>query len=752
MSKAQLSIATGRLRSIDALRGVAALAVLFFHALGGVQDSINGLPDMLGRIIATPLSFGYTGVGLFFVISGFCIHLRWAKATAAGENAKIDFVAFWKRRVFRLYPPYLIALGCYLFVLMLESKVELSGFFFFDLGTHLLMLHNVMFETAYSFNGAFWTLAIEEQLYLAYFLLLYLRRRLGWRRTLAICFGARVLWFALAMGLNPLLPSLFSEQFYYQSHTFHFQIPINEAALFHWFTWALGAFAIEGAVGLVRMPGWCRSLSLALAALIAAAVLAYFNRSANPDGVFHYVVWLIIDPLWGLGFFCIVNRAVAQEPLWRSTRMPRLVTALAAIGIFSYSLYLMHEFVLIHFLRSTSSLFGVPENYLTLFSLLVLAPVSIAFSWVFFQLFEKPFIAVPARNSIGAVAEGPRAPRLKRGSLILRRVTLAILALFVLSEIGLRLYNHRAPNPIFYDDSYNRLRGRPFAPDYDFRLNSKGFKDAEFRPTKDENTVRILGIGNLSAYTVVPYRYSYLTALEERLNKGGGRFEVINMAIPYISPKDYLALLMREGLDLNPDLIIVSLSIKNDLSGYKEEAKINSYLASYLSSASDRDERYEGQIFNGNTGYNDNQPVLTDEEYLNVVKEGSDVYVKGNNLLQQGVAYAMNYLIRMKQICDDRQIKFAVVLVPDEVQVNSNLQAEVIRASKSSSGEFDFALPNKSLSSQLKAYHIDHLDLLDEFARASGQMSLYKPNYGHWNIAGNRLAAELIQKHISAGF
>ena len=51
---------------------------------------------------------------VFFVISGFCIHLQWARARAHHQEGQIQFGAFWKRRIRRLYPPYLIALVLFL--------------------------------------------------------------------------------------------------------------------------------------------------------------------------------------------------------------------------------------------------------------------------------------------------------------------------------------------------------------------------------------------------------------------------------------------------------------------------------------------------------------------------------------------------------------------------------------------------------------------------------------------------------------
>ncbi len=84
------------------------------------------------------------------------------------------------------------------------------------------MLHNLDPRTAYSINGAFWTLAIEEQLYLAYFLLLFLRIRYGWTITLLLCFSR-----ALSGYCEPKFGPIVGVH-----------IPLTEAAATNWFIWA----------------------------------------------------------------------------------------------------------------------------------------------------------------------------------------------------------------------------------------------------------------------------------------------------------------------------------------------------------------------------------------------------------------------------------------------------------------------------------------------------------------------------------
>src|SRR6266550_2516962 len=97
------ALPTTRLRSIDALRGIAALGVVFYHA---VEQGDKVLPNnplkYPVKLLQFGSSFGYIGVFLFFVISGFCIHLQWARGRSNGQSPSIKFGSFWRRRIRRL--------------------------------------------------------------------------------------------------------------------------------------------------------------------------------------------------------------------------------------------------------------------------------------------------------------------------------------------------------------------------------------------------------------------------------------------------------------------------------------------------------------------------------------------------------------------------------------------------------------------------------------------------------------------------
>ena len=116
-----------------------------------------------------------TGVPLFFVISGFCIHLSFARKAASKGTARFEFVSFWRRRLWRLYPTYFVVLcasmGLVVVMLLTGSGEEIvrsypeprARWIAWDFAAHATMLHGLhpFFDRAGG-NPEFWTLAREE--------------------------------------------------------------------------------------------------------------------------------------------------------------------------------------------------------------------------------------------------------------------------------------------------------------------------------------------------------------------------------------------------------------------------------------------------------------------------------------------------------------------------------------------------------------------------------------------------------------
>ncbi|HEV2881230.1 MAG TPA: acyltransferase [Pyrinomonadaceae bacterium] len=319
-------LVSSRLKSIDALRGAAALAVVVYHA----STALEVLPSnaLWFRIVYAVPSHGHLGVALFFVISGFCIHLRWAKQYAQTGERRLDFGNFWKRRLYRLYPPYFVALcltmGLVVVAYMVGVSVPLMDIYpepraqwmLADFVAHVFMLHGLhpTFDMGGG-NGVYWTLAREEYFYIMYWGLLAARLRWGTNKSLAGVLLLGVV-FPYAMGL--VLPL--------ESPWWNI---VNRSAVVLWIQWCLGLMAVEAYYGLIKLPRWCYWGWL-VPFWMAAAVLSE-----------HYVPRL--EPiLWGMSFFTLLNYCVRLE---RDGRWPKhaLFGWFSKVGVFSYSLYLVHN-------------------------------------------------------------------------------------------------------------------------------------------------------------------------------------------------------------------------------------------------------------------------------------------------------------------------------------------------------------------------------------------------------------------------
>jgi len=353
---------------------------------------------------------------------------------------------------------------------------------------------------------------------------------------------------------------------------------------------------------------------------------------------------------------------------------------------------------------------------------------------------------------------------MKKTFSLLRQILIISVITFILTEITFRIYHRINPSFMFYDTSYNRWRGKPFAEDYDFKLNSRGFKDVEFSQQKEAGTYRIIGLGDSFAYGVVPYQHNYLTLLEEQLNNNNNqKIEVLNMGLIGTGPKDYLSVLVNEGLALKPDMVLLSFYIGNDfidnrITSIDREvlSDRDSYVITFIRGLIKIHSQYQGKVyFTKEDKYEDDGETFSDEAYLKMTQEKSLIFNRNPvkpEFFENAFNDALGDLLKIKEVCDYHNIKLVIVLIPDEVQVSPNLQQKVIKAFGVSEDAFDFALANKLLTAEFEKNNINYLDLYDKFEANNRQKSLYKPNDTHWNIAGNKLAAEAIEKYLSEQF
>ena len=313
-------------------------------------------------------------------------------------------------------------------------------------------------------------------------------------------------------------------------------------------------------------------------------------------------------------------------------------------------------------------------------------------------------------------------------------------------EVGLRVFHHFYHTPIFFDGSYNQFRGQPLSDNYGFKLNSMGFKDKEFG-SKQDSVYRIIGIGDSFAFGVVPYQNNYLTLLEENLRKQKKNVEVLNMGISSIGPLAYWSILEREGLALKPDMVVVSFFIGNDFKGdlFTRRNKFVSYsylaaLVFYLGKL----KKLDSKIYATSQAYCDTCATVNHETYVETQKFWGSIYWKNDEILKQGSETAAFYFSKIKQVCDNHNIKLLVLLLPNATQIDSKIRSEVINRDEKGRklSDWDDTQPNRVWKEKLSELNIKYFDLYDTFKNIPEDTILYKPNDTHWNIRGNKLAAD----------
>lgn len=348
-----------RYLTLDGWRGAAALGVFLYHRL------LNKLP--VGAL--------WMGVQLFFVISGYCI-------AAAADNAlqrDMGFGVFMKRRLRRIAPPYFAA--CVVAIVWrLWSKTKhyfwpevwlyIQNFFMMQWIslTHAQLAGGPVPKSAFDnprlLVGVFWSLNYEEQFYLVAALLVMVA--LVWRAramvwaVVALTAGVA----ALEFGKPGLVTGLFCD---------------------YWLQFACGVAVY---VRLCKVEGRAaRWFDLGLLAALAICVREAARRgelTLNPH-TFHFHGQLTICVAFAI--LLIVLRPF-DEAIARS--LPGRV--FSGLGKFSYSLYLIHIPVvgLLYWAEKRWE----PRLGMPLVDTFMIAAVLLA-SWIFYRLFERPFLNRP---------------------------------------------------------------------------------------------------------------------------------------------------------------------------------------------------------------------------------------------------------------------------------------------------------------------------------------------------------------------
>lgn len=354
----------GYIPALHHLRCLAALLVFAHHYLHYYLFHWTPQPGLywLGFVLE-----GYTGVGLFFALSGF---LFTNIILQSGKD--IVYWSFVKNRVLRIFPLYV-----FVFVLAISLKPEnLHGANIFD-----FLISNLGSPVSSSFiTGAAWTISIEFAFYMIFPFLIKFHRIDGDRyllRLIALIFVTKIAIF------------LFSERA-------NFSLYISLIGRMDQFLIGMLAAvsAQRGRAWLERNGRWL----LIMAAGATFAALAALARYASIFGAPRHLVWLFWPSLEAILWSAVIVAYVAKPVAWPDW----LESKLRRGGEISYSLYMLHLLV-IYILFQTIGM--LPYTGSLVLDLALNAVPVLILTWILagtsFAVIERPFLRMRVRYLSG---------------------------------------------------------------------------------------------------------------------------------------------------------------------------------------------------------------------------------------------------------------------------------------------------------------------------------------------------------------
>ncbi|HZO91823.1 MAG TPA: acyltransferase [Chthonomonadaceae bacterium] len=351
-------------KMLDAWRGFASLWVVMIHASSAFLPRD---PQGAIRPLCAFAMLGYLGVQVFFVVSGYCIAN--SASVALERESKSAPVRFMRARLRRIFPPCWWSLVFFAAVSILARRMVTSGW----VGSSVLAQQDVLHQKPLYFianltltqcllkqpflSSPCWTLCYEVAFYGIVGLALLLLRGRNHQTLLTALHMVTI----AALCLLILAPAY---RFY----------PLD-----FWPQFGLGIVVYD----CVTQPRSRRARLLALVIGLQTLLLG-FQRSF---------------PISAMGFpsaqtylFCLgfaVTLLLAYPHDQRISQWPG-VKWLGAIGVFSYSLYLIH-YLLVGCVSQIVKLAGVPQSlYLVCWLLAILAAVGTA--RLFYEYFERPYM------------------------------------------------------------------------------------------------------------------------------------------------------------------------------------------------------------------------------------------------------------------------------------------------------------------------------------------------------------------------
>lgn len=341
----------------------------------------------------------------------------------------------------------------------------------------------------------------------------------------------------------------------------------------------------------------------------------------------------------------------------------------------------------------------------------------------------------------------------------------------VLTEAGLRVF-YPQPLGVWHHDANGLALHWPglvtYLPQFgrSVSFNSVGMRDREHRVENPAGVFRVLVLGDSFMEALqVPFEASFPSVLERRLEAGAGRpVEIINASVSGWGTDDELQYLATYGMRWRPDLIVVAMTLHNDISDNARQRFHTVRNGALIAEPRDAVSplgyalvQLKGFLATRSHAYQlvtrvrRAREMAVEEQHLNshvvsLFRQETDEALAGSLRLTSLL------LERIRVVAGAEASRVVLVLLPLGVQVSDATFAQFARRVTGTASGLQLDRPQRVLGRLADDLDIPVIDLLPGFRAwtSSGGSGLYMQQDGHWNERGHRLAAEIVAREMIA--
>jgi len=181
---------------VNISKALAILGIVFYHFFVDLGNHDMITTSTL-KAIELVSKVGSQGVLFFFFASGFGLMYSSLKNDLKIEKTSI----FLKKRLWKLYPPYLLAI-IIVWITYITLSIELNRVYFFSIISDILLLRNFSIDTIHGLNGNWWFIATLVQLYILYMLFSKFLIRFKWFNIIILGFIIEIAYKFVLISIN----------------------------------------------------------------------------------------------------------------------------------------------------------------------------------------------------------------------------------------------------------------------------------------------------------------------------------------------------------------------------------------------------------------------------------------------------------------------------------------------------------------------------------------------------------------------